>query len=185
MIRWLIILVLLFVVVFQWESSGYREEVRSAPVSVEKMSPVAGAIRRTSTLSSAESRALASDIELASKKFKLDPALILAVIRVESEFRKDVSSSGAVGLMQIMQSIHGKRVLDPVLLKHSTTNVLLGSSILKDAIRRGGGVESGLLLYNGSYGTGSTAYSDKVLRHRDRYTKLLSGGEHGGSSKGS
>lgn len=184
MIRLLIICVLSFVVVLQWESANYEEVIKS-PEVYEKLGPVANAIRKTSTLSTTESTALGRDVELAARKYNLEPALILAVIRVESEFRKDVTSSGAVGLMQIMQSIHGKRVLDPVLLKHSTTNILLGSSILKDAIRRGGSLESGLLLYNGSYGTGSTAYSDKVLAQRSRYAKLLSRGEHDRSSKGS
>ena len=42
-------------------------------------------------------------ITAASKKYMVDPALIEAIIQVESSFRHDaVSSSGATGLMQLM-----------------------------------------------------------------------------------
>lgn len=42
-------------------------------------------------------------IRNASKKYRVDPALIEAIIAVESSFRPDaVSSSGATGLMQLM-----------------------------------------------------------------------------------
>lgn len=44
-----------------------------------------------------------SEIMTASRKFQVDPYLILAVIRSESGFKMDrVSKKGAVGLMQIM-----------------------------------------------------------------------------------
>lgn len=42
-------------------------------------------------------------IEQAAKKYKLDPVLVARVIRLESRFNpRDVSSVGAVGLMQVM-----------------------------------------------------------------------------------
>ncbi|WP_312117911.1 lytic transglycosylase domain-containing protein [Brevibacillus reuszeri] len=44
-----------------------------------------------------------NEIVRASQKFKVDPHLILAVIRSESGFKTDrVSKKGAIGLMQIM-----------------------------------------------------------------------------------
>lgn len=44
-----------------------------------------------------------SHIRIASKKYMVDPALIEAIIQVESSFRADaVSTSGASGLMQLM-----------------------------------------------------------------------------------
>ena len=45
------------------------------------------------------------EVEASSKKYGLDSALVYAVIKTESSFRKDVkSSAGAVGLMQILPS---------------------------------------------------------------------------------
>ena len=44
-----------------------------------------------------------SHIRIASKKYRVDPALIEAIIQVESSFRADaISTSGASGLMQLM-----------------------------------------------------------------------------------
>jgi soluble lytic murein transglycosylase len=47
----------------------------------------------------------AADIRAAATKYRLDPALVAAIIYEESRFRPDtVSHSGAVGLMQVLPS---------------------------------------------------------------------------------
>jgi soluble lytic murein transglycosylase len=54
-------------------------------------------------LSQPSARAVAEIIWQESKKYSLDPMLILAIIRVESEFRPEaVSPNGARGLMQLL-----------------------------------------------------------------------------------
>ncbi len=52
-------------------------------------------------------------IREAAARWKIEPALVLAVIHTESLFNPDaVSSSGALGLMQIMPQYAGKEVLE-------------------------------------------------------------------------
>ena len=57
-------------------------------------------------LSQPSVRAVAETIWQESKKYSLDPMLVLAIIRVESEFRPQaVSTYGARGLMQLSPSV--------------------------------------------------------------------------------
>ncbi len=75
--------------------------------------------------------------------FRLDPAFVLSVIKVESSFRADIiSPAGAVGLMQIMPGtarvVSGKRgALD---LKDPFLNLTLGLTYLRDLKERYSGL---------------------------------------------
>ena len=99
----------------------------------------------------------------------LDPHLVLAVIDIESKFRKyAVSRSGARGLMQVMpfwvkeigESGHN--------LFHERTNLRYGCTILRHYLdRERGNLENALGRYNGSLGQpGYPASVFKVLRER-------------------
>lgn len=74
-------------------------------------------------------------IKLVSKKYEVNPYLVLAVIRSESKFRPDlVSKKGAIGLMQLMPNTadwiqsHGKLdMLYSADLEHPDTNIHLGT----------------------------------------------------------
>ncbi|AIG25268.1 lytic transglycosylase domain-containing protein [Brevibacillus laterosporus] len=74
-------------------------------------------------------------IRLVSKKYEVNPYLVLAVIRSESKFKPDlVSKKGAVGLMQLMpntaewiQSQGKLEMLYPADLEHPATNINLGT----------------------------------------------------------
>jgi hypothetical protein len=104
-----------------------------------------------------------------SKKSKLPPHFILAVMAIESNFHPYVQSPvGAQGLMQVMTDIHVKRydayggrmaAFDPV------ANMHVGVAVLKDAIKmREGSVEEGLKFYLGGYGlTEDGGYVAKVF----------------------
>jgi soluble lytic murein transglycosylase-like protein len=108
----------------------------------------------------------------AGQQLGVDPLLILSVIAIESRFNPIAESEmGAKGLMQVMPQYHqdklaefgGKNaVLDP------RTNILIGARILKDCIRRGGGLEAGLQLYAGAFGDPESLYAQKVMAERDR-----------------
>ena len=94
----------------------------------------------------------------------LDPHLVLAVIDVESKFRKyAVSKSGARGLMQVMpfwvREIGGSADN----LFQERTNLRYGCTILRHYLdRERGSVTNALGRYNGSLGQAD--YPNRVLR---------------------
>jgi soluble lytic murein transglycosylase-like protein len=58
-------------------------------------------------------------------------------------------------------------VLDPM------TNILVGTRILKDAMRRGGGLMRGLQLYAGAFGDDGQQYAQKVIAEKERLQQTL------------
>jgi soluble lytic murein transglycosylase-like protein len=117
-------------------------------------------------------RQLASD---AARRHGLDPALVQAVVSVESGFRPDaVSPKGAQGLMQLMPttaaSLGVKNPMDP------SANLDGGSRYLQSLVTQyGGDLKRALAAYNAGPGAVSRyggvppyretrQYVDKVLR---------------------
>jgi len=94
----------------------------------------------------------------------LDPHLVLAVIDVESRFRKyAVSRSGARGLMQVMP-FWVKEIGEPGHnLFHERTNLRYGCTILRHYLdREKGNLANALGRYNGSLG--QAEYPNLVFR---------------------
>jgi soluble lytic murein transglycosylase-like protein len=58
-------------------------------------------------------------------------------------------------------------VFDPM------TNIMVGARILKDAVRRGGGLMPGLQLYAGAFGDDSQQYAQKVIAEKERMQQML------------
>ena len=105
-----------------------------------------------------------------SKRAGLEPALVLALIQVESGFRKyAISSAGARGYMQVMP--FWARLIgdgEPARLFHMQTNLRFGCVILRHYLD----IERGDLFlalgrYNGS--RGKSPYPDAVLGHRHQW----------------
>ena len=113
----------------------------------------------------------------AGSRTGVDPLLILAVMAVESRFNPIAESvMGAKGLMQVIPRFHQDKldalggedsVFDPM------TNILVGARILKDAVRRGGGLMPGLQLYAGAFGDDSQQYAQKVMAEKQRMLQML------------
>ena len=143
--------------------------------------------RRTSTqriFSGAKKAASNASLRLLAARYNVEPELILAVIRVESNFNPNaVSSSGAVGLMQLMpgtardlglsvpnyrnvlKPTHDERVDERF---NPRKNMRGGVAYLKTQLKR----------YNGSYVRALAAYyvgpakvreSGSIPRRADRY----------------
>ena len=99
-----------------------------------------------------------------SMRAGLDPHLVLAVIDIESHFRKyAVSSAGARGLMQVMP-FWVKEIGEPGHnLFHERTNLRYGCTILRHYLdRERGNLVNALGRYNGSLGR--PEYPTRVLK---------------------
>lgn len=125
--------------------------------------------------------ALVAEAHVLSKKSRLAPHLILAVMAIESNFHPYVQShAGAQGLMQVMTGIHAKRyeayggklaAFDPI------TNLRVGVSVLVDSIKlKGGSLEEGLRFYlGGDAVTDDGGYVAKVLAEQARLDQVAAG----------
>jgi soluble lytic murein transglycosylase-like protein len=110
-----------------------------------------------------------------SHRAGLEPALILGLIQVESNFRKyAISPAGAMGYMQVMP-FWTRQIGDgnPLSLFHMQVNLRYGCVILRHYLD----IENGNLFYalgryNGS--RGRAAYPDAVLAARERW--VVAGG---------
>lgn len=139
-------------------------------------------------------------IAASAEKNDIDPYLIAAVINAESGFdRTQVSSAGAVGLMQLMPMTATEvaaaealnQRVDTEALKDAELNIRLGSRHLGDLLSRYTDTETALAAYNAGSGNvdrwmseqgGTTltaagfsetrAYVERVLSERARYAKL-------------
>jgi lysozyme len=104
----------------------------------------------------------AREIEFASLGASVDPALVHALIHVESRYRADaVSSKGALGLMQVMPGTaarYGVRAVRPTVQK----NLDVGTRYLRDLMQM---FDHRLELVLAAYNAGEGAvrrYSDKI-----------------------
>ena len=126
--------------------------------------------------------ALVQEAHVLSKKYRLEPHIILGVMAIESNFHPYIQSqAGAQGLMQVMTGIHSKRyqayggnltAFDPL------TNMRVGVAVLSDAIKlKGGSLDDGLKFYLG----GDAVFEDggyvaKVRAEQARLDQVAAGG---------
>jgi soluble lytic murein transglycosylase-like protein len=94
---------------------------------------------------------------------RLAPGLVMAVIAVESRFNRwAVSSTGAVGLMQVMPFWPERLGMRRYQLVHIAPNIRMGCAILRFYLgAEHNDVRKALALYNGS--PGKRDYPDRVL----------------------
>lgn len=153
------------------------EEARplAAPVASDEAQQVfmTQYLSRRYRVAESATRVLVGSAFEAGRELDLDPALILAVMAIESAMNPLAESPmGAQGLMQVMTSVHAEKfeehgghhaALDPI------ANIKVGSRILKDLIRRGGSIERGLQLYVGAGNLPDDGgYGARVLGERAR-----------------
>ncbi|MBN3804734.1 transglycosylase SLT domain-containing protein [Paraburkholderia sp. Ac-20336] len=104
-------------------------------------------------------------VQSASSKYSLPPALLLAIISIESRFKEKArGANGATGLMQVVPQAHRGLLRNVKDLTEPGANIEAGSAILYGYMRSANGDLSAALK---SYG-GSKAYAQKVsLRVED------------------
>jgi len=112
---------------------------------------------KSSNMDLSRPRAVAEAIWRESRKYSLDPMLVLAVIKVESEFRSEaVSIYGARGLMQLLPTVAHVLAEEadleewegPESLHNPVTNVKLGAFYLGYLQERFGDLKVALTAYN-------------------------------------
>ncbi len=140
-------------------------------------------------------------IAQSAERFDVDPYLVAALINAESGFdEEEVSSAGAVGLMQLLPSTAAEIAVavgidgdvDAERLKDPEVNIVLGTRHLADLLARYGDTRTALAAYNAgggnvdswleqsgesSVGTSlpfpeTEAYVERVLLEEDRYLEL-------------
>ena len=123
---------------------------------------------------------ITSLIAHSAAQYGLDPALLRAVIKVESNFNSEaVSSKGAIGLMQLMPlTAAALHVLDPF---DPNDNIHAGAALLRRLLDRfGGDLSLALAAYHAgerrvsqAVGTeslpGTQLYVERVLGHYHRF----------------
>ena len=147
-------------------ASAVSERARSPIEDRETRLWIAGMAHRIAARVGSESQAkeLLELVYYEAKRAGLDPQLVLAVIDVESQFRKyAVSAAGARGLMQVMP-FWVKEIGAP---SHNLfdwrTNVRYGCTILRFYLdRENGNLVNALGRYNGSLGR--PEYPARVIR---------------------
>lgn len=99
-----------------------------------------------------QQKALASEIKRAAADYRLDPALLHAVIATESGFdARAVSGKGAMGLMQLMPETARQYGADDPF--DPSQNIRAGSQHLRDLLRRfGNDLPLALAAYNSGAG---------------------------------
>ncbi|WP_459711481.1 transglycosylase SLT domain-containing protein [Paraburkholderia sp. 2C] len=102
---------------------------------------------------------ISNAVRVASEKYALPPALLLAIISIESRFKEKAKGrNGATGLMQVVPSAHRPLLKNVKDLTEPDTNIAVGSAILYGYMKSAGGDLNAALK---SYG-GSKAYAEMV-----------------------
>jgi soluble lytic murein transglycosylase-like protein len=116
-------------------------------------------------LATEKAQKISDAVQSAASKYSLPPALLLAIISIESRFKEKArGANGATGLMQVVPGAHRGLLRNVKDLTEPTTNIEVGSAILYGYVRSANGDMDAALK---SYG-GSKAYAQKVsLRVQD------------------
>ena len=139
-------------------------------------------IRKKYNLTPKLAHSIANSVYSNAEELKLDPMILLGLIHVESTFRpNEVSSSGAMGLMQIIPSWHVKLILEAkntfglsTNLFTPEVNIWVGARIKKQYLNQyGGNLSRALLQYNGSLKDPEKTYSHKVLQSAKSFEREL------------
>ncbi|HEF4731263.1 transglycosylase SLT domain-containing protein [Burkholderia multivorans] len=113
---------------------------------------------------------LADIVSATATKYSLPPALVYAIISIESRFQEKARGQhGATGLMQVVPAAHRGLLRNVKDLTEPNANVEAGSAVLSGYVKAAGGnVQAALKSYGGS-----NAYAAKVLQRVDSFRFVL------------
>jgi soluble lytic murein transglycosylase-like protein len=113
---------------------------------------------------------ISTAVTSAASKYSLPPALLLAIISIESRFKeKAKGANGATGLMQVVPSAHRRLLKNVNDLTEPTANIEVGSAILYGYMQSANGDLNAALK---NYG-GSKAYAEKVSLRANSFADVV------------
>lgn len=168
----------------QREYKGAGELLKLPAAVISATDPSKDAFRisqivRRYTRNPSEADRIAKAVVAEGARRKVDPAMILGIMLVESEMNPRARSFvGASGLMQVMPLHRGQwRGCKSNDLYNIESNICYGVSVLADNIKRAPNLRVALQRYNGCVNGTNTpncsSYSRKVLRARDKTARQL------------
>ena len=135
-----------------------QQDTATSDATAEATHQVSQLISQKFGVARAKAEQISAAVMSAASKYSLPPALLLAIISVESRFKEKArGANGATGLMQVVPAAH-KQLVRHIDLTEATANIEAGSSILHGYIQSARGDVGAALK---SYG-GSTAYAEKI-----------------------
>ena len=147
--------------------SGFSTTVaESAGVVPHKHAFETHVIESNPKVSVKEAKSIVSAVIRWGEEFNIDPRLLLAIAKVESNYNKHaISPSGAYGLMQVIPVWHkdkikkAKEELGNPEVFDIHTNIYLGASVLRECHNKHKELSKSLLCYAGQ----TPGYDKKVL----------------------
>jgi len=140
-----------------------QQDTAASDATAEATHQVSQLISQKFGVARAKAEQISAAVMSAASKYSLPPALLLAIISVESRFKEKArGANGATGLMQVVPAAH-KQLVRNIDLTEATANIEAGSAILHGYVQSARGDVGAALK---SYG-GSKAYAEKIsLRAR-------------------
>ncbi|VWD63900.1 lytic transglycosylase catalytic subunit [Burkholderia lata] len=159
---------------------AHADDTPAAPVTAAStpevpppptLDTIVTALRNRFHIAYADARTIARAVQTESDRYGLAPALLLAIIAVESGFdRHAVSVAGARGLMQVLPTAHRDLVAHVKDLSDPATNVRIGAAIFRGYLDDADGdVETALVRYNG----GTKRYAQRVALRVQQFDAQL------------
>ena len=166
-------LLLVLVALGTFFSSCVLQAQEAEEISPEKQAVIGWVLyqAKTDMISYAEARWIVENAYWHSYRLHLDPALVLAVMRVESRFNAKASSTeGARGLMQVIPYWH-KKALGGRSPYIPEVNIEVGVGILEACMSKSkGNMLKSLNCYSGG---GGQKYLNLVRAHQKDLTKTV------------
>src|SRR5580698_2114887 len=146
-----------------------QREQQEADANVEATHQVSHLISEKFGVARDKAEQISAAVMSAASKYSLPPALLLAIISIESRFKeKAKGANGATGLMQVVPSAHRGLLRNVKDLTEPTANIEAGSAILYGYMRSANGDLKAALK---SYG-GSQAYAQKVSLRVEDFARI-------------
>lgn len=154
-------------------SATASDAIASAPLAqagAPARGPVSTYLIRKFGVAKQKAEQISDAVSLAAAKYSLPPAVLLAIISIESRFReKAKGANGATGLMQVVPSVHRGLLRNVKDLTEPTANINAGSAILYGYMQAANGdLDTAMRRYGGSQ-----AYAQKIRLRAEQFDKDL------------